>query len=369
LQSGVSLAGPCLALGEIMLSNDTHGDRWLDSQLCKEMGIRSVLALPIKRDAKVMGMLEVVSVRPNAFSQHDAAAMRELADRVVQLLSELPWTKAKSSGQVPSKRLGNSQERRLEKPIVGTKIVTVLATMVIILLAMIVDRYSRRHPGGAPNAAIVSTTVPKHEPVITQQHVPTEQANNTANGQSKPLDTVLTASREEVLLAIQEVVQARDVDGILKRANRGDSIAQYEMAVRYADGESVPQNYQEAMGWFAKAAARGNAKAQWKLGLGYLKGIGVPQNESKAVLWLKRAANNGDARAQTILSDIYLTGRGVPRDYVRAYTWANIAAGSQGDDHNRLEVIRSRMTAVQIADAERRTSIWREYVSRRAENR
>jgi len=353
-------------MGEIMLSNDTHGDRWLDSQLCKELGIRSVLALPIKRDAKVMGMLEVVSVRPNAFNQQDAAAMRELADRVVQLLA---WTEVKSSVQIPGKRLRNSQERRLAKPIVGINIVTVLATVVIILLAVIVDRYSRRRPGGAPNAAIVRTTIPKHEPVIPQQHVPTEQANNTANGQSKPLDTVLTASREEVLLAIQEVVQARDVDGILKRANRGDSIAQYEMAVRYADGESVPQNYQEAMGWFAKAAARGNAKAQWKLGLGYLKGIGVPQNESKAVLWLKRAANNGDARAQTILSDIYLTGRGVPRDYVRAYTWANIAAGSQGDDHNRLEVIRSRMTAVQIADAERRTSIWREYVSRRAENR
>ena len=365
LQSGVSLTGPCLARGEIMLSNDTDRNRWLDSQLCKETGIRSVLALPIKRDAKVIGVLEVVSTKRNAFNQHDAEAMRELGDQVVPLLSESAWIKAHSSGQEPSKLLRNSHERRLGKSIAGMSIVTVLAAVVI--LAPIVNRYSRRHPGGAPHVAVVPTMVPKHEPVIPQQHVATEQAN-TASGQSKPLDSVLTASRGEVLLAIQDLVQARDVNGILKQANRGDSIAQYEMAVRYADGEGVPQNYPDAMRWFAQAAARGHAKAQWKLGLGYLKGIGVPQDEGKAVLWFKRAANNGDVRAQTALSDIYLSGRGVPRDYVRAYTWANIAAGLQGDGHKRLEVIRSRMTAAEIADAERRTSIWREYASRRAGN-
>ena len=52
---------------------------------------------------------------------------------------------------------------------------------------------------------------------------------------------------------------------ILNRADAGDSIAQYEMALRYADGEGVPQDYREAMAWFAKAAANGNANAQWKL--------------------------------------------------------------------------------------------------------
>jgi TPR repeat protein len=383
LQSGVSLAGPCLATGEIMLSNDTYGDPRLDPQLCEEMGIRSVLALPIKRNAGVMGVLEVVSVRPDAFNQRDAAAMRELTKRVgvEQLAPEFARTEAKSIAQVQKKTLRNSQDRRLEattsrfplvptsaiKSTAGIKTVTVfLAAFVAltVVLATIVDSYSRRHSGRAPHSAIVPSAVPKHDPIISQQHLATEQSN-TWNAQPKPLDSLLTASREEVLLAIREAVQAGDVNGILERANGGDSIAQYEMALRYADGEGVSQNYGEAMGWFAKAAARGNAKAQWKLALGYLRGIGVPQNEGKAVLWLKRAANSGEARAQTTLSDIYFTGRGVPRDYVRAYTWANIAAESQENDPNQLAVIRSQMTPAQIADAERRTSIWRDYASRR----
>ena len=132
------------------------------------------------------------------------------------------------------------------------------------------------------------------------------------------------------------------------------------MALRYADGEGVPQNYREAMAWFAKAAANGNDNAQWKLGLGYIKGIGVPHDERKAVLWFKRAANHGDIRAQSALSDLYLSGRGVPRDYVRAYTWASIATGLRGNNNDRLRVIGSRMTAAQIEDAHRRISSWRE---------
>ena len=149
-----------------------------------------------------------------------------------------------------------------------------------------------------------------------------EQDKKT-NGQPKPSDSVLTATRQEVILAIQEAVQGTDVNRILNRADAGDSIAQYEMALRYADGEGVPQNYRDAMAWFAKAAANGNDNAQWKLGLGYFKGIGVPHDERKAVVWFKRAANHGDIRAQSALSDLYLSGRGVPRDYVRAYTWAS----------------------------------------------
>jgi TPR repeat protein len=179
-----------------------------------------------------------------------------------------------------------------------------------------------------------------------------EQDEKT-DGQPKPSHSVLTATRQEVILAIQEPVQGTDVNRVLNRAGASDSIAQYEMALRYADGEGVPQNYGEAMAWFAKAAANGNDNAQWKLGLGYIKGIGVPHDERKAVVWFKRAANRGDLRAQSALSDLYLSGRGVPRDYVRA-------TGLRGKDNDRLRVIGSRMTAVQIEDADRRISSWRE---------
>ena len=243
-----------------------------------------------------------------------------------------------------------------------------LTTGLATALALVIFGYGYHlnHPRVATHVAILPIAAANHKPAIPdQQHVLSEQDKKT-NGQPKASDSVLTATRQEAVLAIQEAVQGTDVNRILNRADAGDSIAQYEMALRYADGEGVPQNYRDAMAWFAKAAANGNDNAQWKLGLGYIKGIGVPHDERKAVVWFKRAANHGDIRAQSALSDLYLSGRGVPRDYVRAYTWASIAAGLRGNDNDRLKVIGSRMTAVQIEDAHRRISSWWEHQSRKA---
>ena len=103
LHAGISLTGLCLGTGEILLCNDTNTDRRVDPRLCKEIGIRSVLVLPIKQNAKVVGVLEVLSINPNAFNQHDAAAMSKLADRVLPLSSESATIPDRCLDQLPSK--------------------------------------------------------------------------------------------------------------------------------------------------------------------------------------------------------------------------------------------------------------------------
>ena len=241
-----------------------------------------------------------------------------------------------------------------------------LTTGLATALALVICGYGYHlnHPRMATNVAMPRGA--KYTPAIANQERMLSKQDENPNGQWKQSRSLLTATRQEVILSIQEPVQGTDVNRVLSRAGAGDSIAQYEMGLRYADGDGVPQNYRDAMAWFAKAAAKGNDNAQWKLGLGYLAGIGVPHEERKAVVWFKRAANQGEIRAQSLLSDVYLIGRGVPRDYVRAYTWAIIATGLRGSDNDRLRVMESRMTAVQIEDAHRRISSWRERQTLRA---
>jgi putative methionine-R-sulfoxide reductase with GAF domain len=403
LHAGVSLTGLCIRTGEILLCNDTNTDRRADPQLCKEMGIRSVLIVPIKQNAKVAGVLEVLSTNPNAFNQHDATAMSKLADRVLPLPSESAIISDRCLDQLPSQdieavrdlqkllpRADVTKEHNNRPPTtdaaetpewnrhdVGSQLPDRPVTMTIqahpsrtrwltaglaIALALVISGYGYHlsHPKAATNIAILPIAAANHKPAILEpRHVLSEQDKKT-NGQPKAPDSVLTATRQELIRAIQEAVQGTDVNRTLSRADAGDAIAQYEMALRYAGGEGVPQNYRDAMTWFAKAAANGKDNAEWKLGLGYFKGIGVPHDERKAVVWFKRAANHGDIRAQNALSDLYLSGRGVPRDFVRAYTWASIAAGLPEDDNERLRVIGSRMTTAQIKDAHRRISSWRE---------
>jgi hypothetical protein len=404
LHAGSSLTELCLKTGEVLLCNDTTTDRRVDPRLCKETGIRSVLVLPIKQHAKAVGVLLILSINPNAFEQYDATAMSKLADRVLPLSSESATISDRCLDQLPSNHIeaGRGLQKLLSHadvlkehndrlptkdaaeapewnggPDIGSQLpdqpvamtsqehprgASWLTTGLATALALVICGYGYHlnHPRVATNVAILPIGAANHRPAIpNQQHMLSGQDEKT-NGRPKPSHSVLTATRQEVVLAIQEPVQGTDVNRILNRAGAGDSIAQYEMALRYADGEGVPQNYRDAMAWFAKAAAKDNDNAQWKLGLGYIKGIGVPHDERKAVVWFKRAANHGDIRAQSAISDLYLSGRGVSRDYVRAYTWASIATGSRGNDNDRLRVIGSRMTSAQMDDAQRRIFSWRQ---------
>ena len=102
LHAGISLTGLCLETGEVLLCNDTSTDRRVDPQLCKEIGIRSVLVLPIKQNAKVVGVLLLLSINPNAFNQHDATAMSKLADGVLPLSSESATIPDRCLDQLPS---------------------------------------------------------------------------------------------------------------------------------------------------------------------------------------------------------------------------------------------------------------------------
>jgi TPR repeat protein len=334
-----SFARECLKTGRVVVCQDAEKDSRIKPSTARSLNLRSAVAVPIQAHGSTVGVIEVFSSMPSDIAT-DVAALERIAGEVARV--------------VPPKKHWNKVHW-----------LTMGVAAAVLVLAVIRYEYHLNRPRVTTHGAIPPIAAARREPVIPQERVSPEQDYN-ANGQSKAPDSVLTATGKEVIQAIQEPVQGTDVNRVLNRANAGDPTAQYEMAVRYADGEGVPQNYQDAMAWFAKAAANGNEKAQWKLGLGYIKGIGVPHDEREAVIWFKRAANRGDIRAQSALSDVYLSGRGVPRDYVRAYTWANIAAGLGENDNDRLKAIRSRMAAIQIEDADRRTSIWWEHERRRA---
>ena len=112
-------------------------------------------------------------------------------------------------------------------------------------------------------------------------------------------------------------------------------------------------------------AEQGDASAQYNLGLTYDNGIGVPQDFAEAVQWYRRAAKQGLAGAQANLGVMYANGEGVPQDYVAAHRFLNLA-GAKGNEkvnedagkaRNRLA---AKMTAVQVAEAQRRAREWKE---------
>lgn len=112
----------------------------------------------------------------------------------------------------------------------------------------------------------------------------------------------------------------------LNRARAGDPLAQYNLAVLYARGDGLVQDFFSAAGWFREAALAGNAAAQFDLAVIYQRGLGVRQNLAEAIAWYRRAAERNYPAAQYNLALLYAEGRGVPQDAGAAARWYRRAA-------------------------------------------
>ncbi len=124
---------------------------------------------------------------------------------------------------------------------------------------------------------------------------------------------------------------------LLERAQQGDAESQFEVGKRYANGNGVSTNAEEAVKWYKLAAEQGYSNAQNNLGVCYGNGEGVSENDAEAVKWYRLAAEQGDATAQLNLGRCYDNGEGVPQDYKEAVKWYRLAA-EQGDASAQLNL-------------------------------
>jgi len=136
-------------------------------------------------------------------------------------------------------------------------------------------------------------------------------------------------------------------DEQLESAQSGDADAQYEVAIMYLKGRGVKQDFDETLRWLKKAAENGNeqassklrriqgqkkkftaalkraesgdSKAQYDIGMMYLKGRGVEQDAPRARQWLEKAAAQSHEKAVTRLAILLLKGEGGASDYNRAH--------------------------------------------------
>jgi TonB family protein len=81
VDSGIS--GECLRSGRSKRCNDTLTDPLVDGTVCQEMGIRSLAAVPLRGERGVVGILEVFSDRPYAFSDPHITLLKQLAQIAV----------------------------------------------------------------------------------------------------------------------------------------------------------------------------------------------------------------------------------------------------------------------------------------------
>jgi putative methionine-R-sulfoxide reductase with GAF domain len=78
------LSGACIQTRQLQQCKDTQTDVRVDAEVCRRLGLRSVIVLPLVDGDELFGIFEILSPLPNAFSQFDLDILHTVADRIVE---------------------------------------------------------------------------------------------------------------------------------------------------------------------------------------------------------------------------------------------------------------------------------------------
>jgi PAS domain S-box-containing protein len=92
-----SLSGAAVGTGDLQRSDDVPADPRIGHDAYREQGIRSLLAVPLRDDQRILGVIKVLSRDPGAFSDRDAKALRLLGGLVGASLEHASAFEARQS--------------------------------------------------------------------------------------------------------------------------------------------------------------------------------------------------------------------------------------------------------------------------------
>lgn len=99
LQTESGVSARCLRSGEVVLCNNAEDDPHADRLSCQRLGVRSILAAPLREYQRTLGIFEVLSAAPQAFDSQDVATMQLLSSMMVAAIARVS-------------RMGSSPSRR-----------------------------------------------------------------------------------------------------------------------------------------------------------------------------------------------------------------------------------------------------------------
>jgi putative methionine-R-sulfoxide reductase with GAF domain len=320
LQVGSGFSGECVRTGKILRCDDTETDERVDPQSCRALGIRSMLAAPLRLGDRVVGLLEVFSAQPNAFGENDSAVLQRFAEMIVAAVNRavrvhqpdpVPASPISAPGSILFARESEPNAERKDGSI---KDASADADEVGGI------RLPRAHLYFLVVVAAIIFLV------LGYTLAPWIQEKLQGRGQIGE-QTVLASTRAPQARVIPPIpaIETATLDQLRQFADKGEPAAEYALGTRYASGEGVKQDDKEAASWFLKAAENGNVKAQATLGTRYWGGRGVPPSVTQAYFWTILARAAGDQNSKTF-----------------------------------AEILASRMTHAQAVATEQKAEIWYE---------
>ena len=233
---------------------------------------------------------------------------KSLRDRVAPMLAFRPRLKAPAV-RLPAWRM----------PLPAMVAAGAVAAVIVIVAAVILDGRGPAAPSRIPAPSAPAPSSPSDRLAFYQKGA------DSGNSEAQLQLAILYAKGEGVT---QDYTAA--AKWFRAAADQGSARAQYDLGVLYERGRGVPVDLTEAAKWYLKAAEAKYPLAQFNLAVCYTKGQGIRKDLPEAALWYRRAALQGTVQAMVNLGTMYERGDGVPISAVDAYAWY-LAAGRRGN--------------------------------------
>ena len=351
------LSGECVRSGLLVSCEDMENDPRIDPEIGRTLGIGSLMAAPVVSDFQVIGLLEVFSPHPHRFTKAHGTVLGQL----VEMIPKPHRKKAQPENAEPEKTQPETQVRPeavsdVSPPPASDSGLIEFESIHALREALWeresdVEQVSQQFPG-----EIVAEQVP-------------ERAPETAPAASSRYRTLIGLA-----IAVVAMVLGYLAGPVFERRWARPPQTARQSAVEAASTVSRPSAIDHdaqanSLGSLRKLADRGDADAQWQMGVRYHNGEGVPRDDAQAMQWFLRAAEQGHVIAQATLGAYYWAGRGVPQDLSKSYFWSAIAL-AQGDENSksRLEGLASQMTRAQVLAARQQAEAWIQSHNQRAKS-
>lgn len=97
LQTDSGISADCVRTGDVVLCQDAEANPLVDLVACRRLGVRSILAAPLRHIRRTFGVFEVLSASPYAFNDRDVATMQVLSSMIVAAMLRLSSLNASQS--------------------------------------------------------------------------------------------------------------------------------------------------------------------------------------------------------------------------------------------------------------------------------
>lgn len=363
------LTGESVRTGAMVRCDDTRSDPRVDSGVLQQLGIGSILIVPLLRNGEACGVIEAFASSPHNFDDLHADVLAGIAGMIVARLygqnvsaepdwladatplAEEPPEEIQIPASVPEERdapVAEPEEEPIEIP------VATIGGYPVAHEEAPETRWGSRAMLAGFVALIVLIAIGVYGPRATRSDGTTQSAEPTKK-------------------AAEPAAQPDNNEELRRSAAAGDASAQLQLAHAYRDGAGIAPDAQQANAWLLTAAESGSADAEMEWAHAH-----EDDEPVQAYTWYVIAGQNGKRESADAIrrltpkltpSDIarvrlevgrqYLSGHALRHDLVAAYVWFKLSEwGGDPDAKAEIEAVKSQLTPKQVGQAETRASDW-----------